>query len=230
LIRSYKKQSNKKINLVVDLSCNVGGEVWIEHFIASWLCRSVKEKVYNPISGALGEYTIQADVNTDGVFNENDYLPNDVNVFCIISNATFSCGNLLSCNLKDQLKNVKFIGDWTGGGSCYVGNIILGLANLGNISSTYHAQNINNEDAENVARTRERIEKLQAAKTTEKTKARRRIIRRTQKVPKAPKQPKAAKVRPARRQVSEISRPTKKVAARPKTTARKPLPKKRKII
>jgi hypothetical protein len=27
LIRSYKKQSNKKINLVVDLSCNVGGEV-----------------------------------------------------------------------------------------------------------------------------------------------------------------------------------------------------------
>lgn len=152
LIRSYKKQSNKKINLVVDLSCNVGGQVWIEHFIASWLCGSVKEKINNPVSGGLGEYTIQADVNTDGVFNENDYLPNDVNVFCIISNATFSCGNLLSCNLKDQLKNVKFIGDWTGGGSCYVGNINLGLANLGNISSTYHAQNINNEDAENGVR------------------------------------------------------------------------------
>ena len=147
LIRKYKNQ-NKNVNLVIDLSCNIGGNVWIEHFIASWLCGTVKEKISNPITGALSEYTIHADINTDGVFDKNDFLPSDVNVFCIISNATFSAGNFLSCNLKDQSKT-KFIGDWTGGGSCYVDEINLGLGNLSNISSTYHILSLNNDDAEN---------------------------------------------------------------------------------
>lgn len=146
LIRSYRK-NNKKVNLVIDLSCNVGGTVWIEHFIASWLCKTVKEKIYNPITGACGEYAVWADINTDGIFNEEDFLPSDVNIFCITSNATFSCGNFLSCNLKEQ-SNAKFIGDWTGGGSCYVEQINLGLGNLANISSTYHILNSNGADAE----------------------------------------------------------------------------------
>lgn len=118
LIRKYKNE-NKKVSLVVDLSNNHGGVGFIEYFIASWLCGGVKQTLENTHTKSFSNFIVHADINSDGKFDENDYLPDDVKVYCITSNATFSCGNLLSVNLMENKKdNMFFIGEPTGGGAC----------------------------------------------------------------------------------------------------------------
>ncbi len=144
---------NSKIeNIVIDLTNNGGGTVCTEHFLASYLCgrdnqcepqsttRSggVTHTLYNPHTGAFGKYTLYADINQDGVYDEDDYLPSDVNVYCITSGASFSCANMLPCDLA-SCSNCKFIGDTSGGGACFVdSNMLIGLGNVFRSSSNFH--------------------------------------------------------------------------------------------
>ena len=139
LVRKYKK-NNKNISIVIDLSNNGGGSVFAEYFIASWLCGGVKQTMENPVTKAFNKFTIQADVNSDDKFDENDYLPNDVKVYCITSNGSFSAANMLSINLMDNKKdNIFFIGEQSGGGACFVGEISTPIGSSIQTSSYFHA-------------------------------------------------------------------------------------------
>jgi len=156
-IKDYNDKSehsaNPIKNIVLDISNNGGGTVYTEHFIASWLCGGVQEKIWNPHTKSYAEYTIKADVNGDGTFSADDYLGSNMNVYCITSEMSFSCGNMLPCNLVDaangcksesqtQLRttdNTKFIGCPSGGGACFVdGNMHVGLGNVFRSSINYH--------------------------------------------------------------------------------------------
>ena len=147
-LKSYnaEHESNPIKNVVIDIAKNGGGTVYTEHFLASWLCGGVTEKLYNPHTKAFQEYTVKADVNQDGKFNDDDYLSSDVNLYCITSDCSFSCGNMLPCNLVDNREtpdvatnHTFFIGGPSGGGACFVdGNMHAGSGNVFRSSSNYH--------------------------------------------------------------------------------------------
>ena len=138
LVKKYKKD-NKNISVVIDVSDNGGGSVFAEYFIASWLCGGVKQTMENPRTKAFNKFTIHADVNSDNKFDENDYLPNDVKVYCITSNGSFSAANMLSINLMENKKdNMFFIGEQSGGGACFVGEISTPIGSNIRTSSYFH--------------------------------------------------------------------------------------------
>ena len=144
-------------HVVLDLTNNGGGAVCTELFMASYLCGGrnqyaqesesekitidnggVTESIYNPHTNAYSQYTVYADINGDGVYDEDDCLPSDVDLWCITSNYSFSCGNMLPCNLAD-CSDCEFVGDRTGGGACFVdGNVNMGFGNDFRGSSTFH--------------------------------------------------------------------------------------------
>lgn len=117
------KYANKKIrdddikNVVIDLSANGGGIVIAEEFIESWICGSAHSIEKNMVDGSVTEMTFKADVDGNGKYDSNDYIPSDVKVYCMVSPSSFSCGNMLPSRLK-EFSNTKFIGDRSGGGCC----------------------------------------------------------------------------------------------------------------
>ncbi|MCQ2752683.1 MAG: S41 family peptidase [Bacilli bacterium] len=127
--------ANKKIqeddeihDILINLSCNGGGAVYVGEFITSWLCESSTLTLYNRLDKSRRTSTRKADVNLNGHIDAEDYLNNGkddqdkYNVYFIISNGSFSCGNLLPCLMKDYYPEDKlhFIGTRTGGGCCAV--------------------------------------------------------------------------------------------------------------
>lgn len=109
-------------NVVVDLSCNGGGEATACAYIASWLVGAATISVKD--QNTEGESTISyyADVNYDGKFNADDTLDGrGLHIFCLTSLCSFSCGNLLPSLLKSSHR-VSLIGQRTGGGACVVQN------------------------------------------------------------------------------------------------------------
>lgn len=113
-------QDNPKIrNVVIDLSCNTGGSVDAEIFVASWLLGQSSLAVRRNITDCQSATSYTADVNFDGKFGEADDYVGDRRIFCIISSTTFSCGNLLASMLAESGKTT-LIGAKTGGGACAV--------------------------------------------------------------------------------------------------------------
>ena len=113
-------QSNPKIkNVVIDLSCNMGGALDAEIFVASWLLGQSSLAVRRNITDCQSATSYTADVNFDGKFGEPDDYVGDRRIFCIISGTTFSCGNLLASMLAESGK-ATLIGNKTGGGACAV--------------------------------------------------------------------------------------------------------------
>ena len=109
-------------NVVIDLSCNGGGLLYVEQYIESWACGgSFISYECDMIDGSLITVSKHADVNHDGMITSEDYLSSDINLYCIISPGSFSCGNLLPYRLKERT-NCKFIGDRSGGGACTLEN------------------------------------------------------------------------------------------------------------
>ena len=113
-------QNNPKIrNVVIDLSCNTGGSVDAEVFVASWLLGQSSLAVRRNITDCQSATSYTADVNFDGKFGAPDDYVGDRRIFCIISGTTFSCGNLLASMLAESGK-ATLIGTKTGGGACAV--------------------------------------------------------------------------------------------------------------
>jgi len=114
-------------NIVIDLSCNTGGVVNTGKVIESWVngCSELYTKA--AIDGALSYTKYYADVNLDGSFNSQDYLDDSYKVYVMVSNASFSCGNLVPFQLKKGTKT-KIIATnnaSTFGGTCPVGYLPL---------------------------------------------------------------------------------------------------------
>lgn len=126
-------------NVVIDLACNTGGVILAEEIFESWICGNANCIEYNTKDKSITKVTRKADVNFNKVLDEGDFLPDDVNVYCIISPSSFSCGNLLPTRLK-EFSNTKFIGSRSGGGCCSVeSNINLPNGAFITISSAYNS-------------------------------------------------------------------------------------------
>ena len=107
-------------NVVIDLSANGGGAVDAAAYITAWVLGDAQINNQNQASGASYSFTYNADVDLDGKITENDSLDLDrLNVYCLESSLSFSCGNLVPAMFKSSGK-VTLIGQKSAGGSCAV--------------------------------------------------------------------------------------------------------------
>ena len=107
-------------NVVLDLSGNTGGMVIDGLYVLGWFLGDAQLSVYNTFARSAVTTTYRADVNLDGVYDDKDTV-SDLNLYCLISPFSFSCGNLVPWALKADGR-VCLLGQTSGGGSCVVGN------------------------------------------------------------------------------------------------------------
>lgn len=115
--RRITRQDTPVRNVVVDLTCNGGGAVDAAVYVAGWLLGTVQLDQDSSLTGAQASTKYRCDVNLDGRFDDADTVTS-FNRYCLISPASFSCGNLLPCALKGT--DVTLLGQATGGGACIV--------------------------------------------------------------------------------------------------------------
>lgn len=110
-------------NVVIDVSCNGGGYNIACAYAISTILGQSNIVIRNPNTNALRQTITDADLNLDGKIDENDKSMKELgkNIAVIVSDASFSCGNLLPCNLKSRDKDVLILGQQSGGGGCVVG-------------------------------------------------------------------------------------------------------------
>lgn len=124
-------------NVVVDISVNGGGTLLSCGYAMQAICGQCNINIQNPITWALHQCVIDYDLNFDGKYDKNDKSMLDLgkNVAVLISDYSFSCGNLLP-NALDQLDDrILLIGQQSGGGSCSVGYISTAVGSTMQISS-----------------------------------------------------------------------------------------------
>lgn len=129
-------------NVVLDLSCNGGGAVDAGFYVAAWMLGYCHPHVTNPITNSYATAGFKADVNLDGVFDEKDSVA-DKNLYCLISPASFSCGNLVPSLFKESGK-VTLLGNTSGGGACSVQPVSMADGTLFQISSPHHLAAVSN--------------------------------------------------------------------------------------
>nr|MCR4822369.1 hypothetical protein [Treponema sp.] len=120
-------------NVVLDLSLNGGGSAHAAACVLSWMLGDASTAILNKLSGAKICNTYQTNVNLDGDFDDKDYLT-DVNLFCLVTPVSFSCGNAVPVYLKESGR-VTIMGVKTGGGSCMVLDAISPSGTLFTLSS-----------------------------------------------------------------------------------------------
>ena len=106
-------------NLVVDLSCNTGGD--FDLLMAMSVLMGGPNYYYaeNLVTGQRQKFYFDVDCNFDGVFDEKDKeVKYDLNIAVMVSDLSFSCGNFLPSLLKDA--GFPIIGERSGGGACSV--------------------------------------------------------------------------------------------------------------
>ena len=111
-------------NVVIDLSCNGGGNGDAAAYIIAWVTGGRSIGLRDTLTGAESVVSYYADVNLDGEFDANDSLKEktlagDLNIYCMTSSNSFSCGNLVPAAFKG-VYGVTLIGQASGGGSCFV--------------------------------------------------------------------------------------------------------------
>lgn len=119
-------------NVVLDLTCNVGGSEDSSAFVLSWLLGEASICFRNPVTGAYSNVVYYGDTNLDYVFDEKDNVTN-YNRYCLISPVSFSCANLVPTVLKNS-SGVTLIGQTTGGGACFVNTLSTASGSLLTIS------------------------------------------------------------------------------------------------
>jgi hypothetical protein len=121
-------------NVVVDISCNLGGQASSLAYIASWMIGKATINLEAPLTGARSTVDYVADVNYDKAFDENDTLQGrGLHIYGLTSLCSFSCGNLLPCLLKSA-HTVTLLGQRSGGGACVVQNASLADGSIFNLS------------------------------------------------------------------------------------------------
>ena len=117
--KMIKSDSNIK-NVVVDVSCNGGGEEIALVFALGWMLGDdAKISVQNPLTHCNSTTFYRADVNLDGKYDEKDDTLEGYNKFILTSKGSYSCANALPC-LAQNSNKVKVIGQTSGGGTCQV--------------------------------------------------------------------------------------------------------------
>ena len=106
-------------NVVLDLSCNLGGESDMAVYTVSAFLGEGYASVKNTMTNALATGVYNVDMNFDHKYNSDDRGLLSKKIFCIISPVSFSCGNLVP-NVFKNSNAVTLIGRTSGGGSCVV--------------------------------------------------------------------------------------------------------------
>ncbi len=119
--RQITRENSPIRNVVLDLSNNGGGVASTAFYVLGWFLGEANYSYRNTFSGAQTTHYFRADVNLDYEFDENDTLAGrDLNLYCLISPVSFSCGNLVPWVFKTD-GSVTLLGKPSGGGSCVVG-------------------------------------------------------------------------------------------------------------
>ncbi len=106
-------------NIVLDLSNNGGGNADAAIFVISWFLGEADIALRDTFTGAQTNAMYLADVNLDGEFDEQDNVAEGYRLYCLTTNSSFSCGNLVPAACRSSGR-VTLIGQPTGGGSCVV--------------------------------------------------------------------------------------------------------------
>ena len=114
-----KREGSPIKNIVIDLSNNGGGDSDAAIFLIAWLLGEADIALRDTFTGAETNAIYLADVNLDGEFNEQDSVADGYRLYCLTSNNSFSCGNLVPAACRSSGR-VTLIGQTTGGGSCVV--------------------------------------------------------------------------------------------------------------
>ncbi len=133
--KQIKRDNSPIKNVVLDMSCNGGGEYDSFIFTICWMLGECKTVVRDHISGSEGYTTYKADVNFDGLYDENDTV-SDLNLYLLEGLGTFSGGNYTAYQLKNSGK-VKILGQNSGGGSNCVLQRVTANGCMYNISGRY---------------------------------------------------------------------------------------------
>ena len=135
LKRLQNEDSDVK-NVVVDITCNGGGTAISCGYVLEALIGTCIICLQNPNTNALSQNEIKFDLNLDGVIDDNDVSMKAMgkNIAVIMSDSSFSCGNLLPCALNALDDDVLLLGQTSGGGACEVGFITTSLGSMMQIS------------------------------------------------------------------------------------------------
>lgn len=107
-------------NVVLDLSCNRGGEGSAAAYVLGAFMDHASISMKDMLTGALVTNVYEVDTNLDHVFDERDTLAGKgLGLYCLTSQVSFSCGNLVPCVFKDS-GEVHILGQKSAGGSCVV--------------------------------------------------------------------------------------------------------------
>ena len=105
-------------NVVLDLSVNTGGNINAACYLLGMFLGVGDINVKNTMTGATTTSQYLIDSNRDGKFDEKDTFANqDLNLYCLTSPVSFSCGNLVPNEFKID-PHITLIGKTSGGGSC----------------------------------------------------------------------------------------------------------------
>lgn len=129
------KKNPKVENVILDMSNNTGGSCRTAVATLAWMLGEVQINITNSITGAKCSSVYVCDINADGKFDENDTIK-DKKLFCLISPASFSCGNMVPAMLKSS-DRVVLLGETSGGGSAVVYETMAADSTIFNISSRY---------------------------------------------------------------------------------------------
>lgn len=129
------KENPEVENVILDMSNNGGGTCRTAVATLAWMLGEVQTNITNSITGAKCSSVYVCDINADGKFDENDTIK-DKKLFCLISPASFSCGNMVPAMLKSS-DRVVLLGETSGGGSSVVYNTMAADSTIFRISSRY---------------------------------------------------------------------------------------------
>lgn len=129
------KENPEVENVILDMSNNGGGACRTAVATLAWMLGEVQTNITNSITGAKCSSVYVCDINADGKFDENDTIK-DKKLFCLISPASFSCGNMVPAMLKSS-DRVVLLGETSGGGSSVVYNTMAADSTMFRISSRY---------------------------------------------------------------------------------------------
>lgn len=118
--RQITREGSPIKNVVLDLSNNGGGNADAAVFTIAWVLGRANVVIRDTFTGAQTLMRIDADLNLDETYDSwNCLVSHGLNVYCLTSINSFSCGNLVPAALKMSEK-VIIVGQESGGGSCVV--------------------------------------------------------------------------------------------------------------
>lgn len=123
-------------NVVLDLSCNTGGDAEAAAYTISAFLGVASISVEDPNTGAMATNDYVADTNFDKKYDSDDTLAGKgLRLYCIESSISFSCGNLVPAMFKED-PHVSLLGQRSSGGSCVVSFLSTALGSVLRLSSS----------------------------------------------------------------------------------------------